>query len=72
MSLRCFFGVHNPEGWATKPGVFGAGRCSRCHAAVGGVVIDRPAPRITQPVQKAKRRGVPTWLHGVFENNAAS
>ncbi len=71
--LRCRLGFHDPQGWATKPGVFGAGRCARCYEAVGGIAITDPPPTRTyegkadEPPTLAVRRVAPVWLRGVFE-----
>ncbi len=71
-SLRCFLGLHDPQGWATKPGVFGAGRCSRCGEAVGGIAIETPASLTPRAAPKPKRRGVPVWLHAIHEGKRAA
>lgn len=68
-SLRCLVGIHAPFGWATKPGVFGAGRCARCHEAVGGIAIDGPKPR---PMQPATPKSRIFWLRAVYETKRAA
>jgi hypothetical protein len=83
MNLRCLLGFHAPVGWATKPGVFGAGRCARCHQAVGGVVLEgRPVVRYAAsdrekvaivtpaPVPVALPRTRIWWLRAVYVKGA--
>jgi hypothetical protein len=69
--LLCRIGFHDLAGLVSVQGsdVFGSRRCLRCHQAIGGVRIERPAPKATPPA-KAKPN-TPTWLRAVYETKRA-
>ena len=66
MSLRCFFGQHEPGGIVAR-GQRLAVKCNRCGRISCGIAIDGIPPHVTQPIQQAPVvRGRISWLRGVF------
>jgi len=63
MSIRCFFGQHDPGGLVARNGRI-AVKCYRCDRISTGIAIDGPPPRVTQPKGPRTRLW---WLRGVFE-----
>jgi hypothetical protein len=66
MSLRCWFGQHEPGGLVGRGKALHV-RCTRCDRLSPGVVIDGPAPRPMQP--KAPRSRI-WWLRAVYVREA--
>ena len=72
MSLRCFFGQHEPGGLVGRGNVL-AVKCCRCDRISSGIAIDGPAPRVTQPIHP-----VPVvhtsrfwWLRAVYSKSGS-
>jgi hypothetical protein len=64
MTLRCCFG-HQLGGFVARGRVLHV-RCTRCDRLSPGITLDRPQPRVTQPVRPVRSRI--WWLRGVFEH----
>jgi len=72
MSLRCFFGQHEPGGLVVR-GSRIAVKCYRCERISPGIEIDGPAPTVTAPIHP-----VPVvhtsrfwWLRAVYSKSGS-
>lgn len=68
MSVRCFFGRHVPGGIVGRGTALHV-RCTRCDRLSPGIVIDGPAPTVTQP---AKPRSRIWWVRAVYSGKEAA